>query len=137
MIAGTYGLSALVLGASGALFARGILSAFSQTAIWAGMFFFASPAASSAYLTVSEIFPLEMRSLAIAVFYSAGTGIGGVVAPWVFGRLIDSGSREALFAGYVVAAALMAVAATVELLIGVDAERKQLEQIAAPLSAVE
>ena len=80
---------------------------------------------------------MEMRSLAIAVFYSAGTGIGGVVAPWVFGRLIDSGSREALFAGYVVAAALMAVAATVELLIGVDAERKQLEQIAAPLSAVE
>ena len=137
MIAGTYGLSALVLGASGALFARGILSAFSQTAIWAGMFFFASPAASSAYLTVSEIFPLEMRSLAIAVFYSAGTGIGGVVAPWFFGELIDSGSREALFAGYIVAAALMAVAAAIELLIGVDAERKQLEQIAAPLSAME
>jgi len=105
--------------------------------MWAGMFFFASPAASSAYLTVSEIFPLEMRSLAIAIFYAAGTGIGGVVAPWFFGELIDSGSREALFAGYLVAAALMAAAAAIELLIGVNAERKQLEQIAAPLSAVE
>jgi len=78
-----------------------------------------------------------MRSLAIAVFYSAGTGIGGVAAPWFFARLIDSGSREAFFAGYVVAAALMAIAATIELLIGVDAERKQLEQIAALLSAAE
>jgi MFS family permease len=137
MITATYGLSALILGVSGMLFNCGILTAFSQTAMWAGMFFFASPAASSAYLTVSEIFPLEMRSLAIAVFYSAGTGVGGIVAPWFFGKLIDSGSRQALFAGYVVAAALMAAAAAIELFIGVDAERKPLEQIAAPLSAVE
>jgi MFS family permease len=137
MIAGTYLLSALMLGISGALFAGGMLSSFSQTALWAAMFFVASPAASSAYLTVSEIFPLEMRSFAIAIFYSAGTGIGGVVAPWFFGKLIDSGLRDALFGGYLVAAGLMAGAAAIELLLGVDAERKQLEQIAAPLSAFE
>lgn len=137
MIAGTYLLSALILGISGALFAGGMLSSFSQTALWAVMFFVASPAASAAYLTVSEIFPLEMRSLAIAIFYSSGTGIGGVVAPWFFGKLIDSGSRDALFGGYLVAAGLMTAAAAIELLLGVDAERKQLEQIAAPLSAFE
>ena len=71
------------------------------------MFFFASPAASSAYLTVSEIFPLEMRALAIALFYSAGTAVGGIGAPWFFGRLIDTGSRGALFDGYLLAAGLM------------------------------
>ena len=82
-----------------------------QTALWTVMFFFASPAASSAYLTVSEIFPLEMRALAIAIFYSAGTAVGGIVAPWFFGRLIDTGSRDELWLGYVVAAALMLLAA--------------------------
>ena len=99
------------------------------------MFFFASPAASSAYLTVSEIFPLEMRALAIAVFYSAGTAVGGICAPWLFGRLIDSGSRVALFEGYLLAAGLMLAAAIVEITIGVDSERANLEEIAPPLSS--
>jgi len=137
MIAGTYMLSALILGISGALFAHQMLSSFTQTALWAAMFFFASPAASSAYLTVSEIFPLEMRSLAIALFYAAGTAIGGVIAPWFFGHLIESGSRGALFGGYLVAATLMGAAALIELLIGVNAERKQLEEIAPPLSSAD
>lgn len=101
------------------------------------MFFFASPAASAAYLTVSEIFPLEIRALAIAVFYSAGTAVGGIVAPWLFGMLIDTGSRQALFAGYMIAVALMLTAAIVEALLGVPAERKSLEQIATPLSAAD
>ena len=99
------------------------------------MFFFASPAASSAYLTVSEIFPLETRALAIAVFYSAGTAVGGIGAPWLFGRLIDTGSRMALFEGYLLAAGLMLAAAVVEIILGVDAERVSLEDIAQPLSS--
>ncbi|HVN29024.1 MAG TPA: hypothetical protein VMT64_11085, partial [Candidatus Binataceae bacterium] len=94
-----------------------------------------SPAASSAYLTVSEIFPLEIRALAIAIFYSAGTAVGGIVAPWFFGRLIDTGSRDELWLGYVVAAVLMLTAAGVEIAFGVAAEGKGLEKIAEPLSA--
>jgi MFS family permease len=99
------------------------------------MFFFASSAASSAYLTVSEIFPLEIRALAIAIFFSVGTSVGGIVAPWFFGFLIDSGSRAALYFGYLIAATLMLVAAGVELLLGVAAEGMSLEQIARPLSS--
>jgi MFS family permease len=100
------------------------------------MFFFASAAASSAYLTVSEIFPLEMRGLAIALFYSAGTAAGGIVAPWFFGRLIDSGSRAALMHGYMVAAVLMLAAATVEVTLGVSAEGTSLEHVAPLLSSL-
>ncbi|MBV8362800.1 MAG: MFS transporter, partial [Deltaproteobacteria bacterium] len=135
MIAGTFVAAALLLIVSGFLFWRGALSAISQTILWTVMFFFASPAGCSAYLTVSEIFPLEMRALAIAIFYSAGTAIGGVIAPWLFGRLIDSGSRLELFGGYLIAAVLMLAAAVVEILFGVAAERASLEKIAAPLSA--
>jgi MFS family permease len=105
--------------------------------MWTLIFFFASPAASAAYLTVSEIFPLETRALAIAVFYSVGTGVGGVAAPWLFGSLIGTGSRLNLFYGYVFAAALMIAAAVIALLYGVAAERKSLEQVARPLSAGE
>ena len=89
------------------------------------------------YLTVSEIFPLEIRAMAIAVFYSAGTGVGGIVAPWFFGMLIDTGSRQALFGGYMIAVALMLTAAIVEAVMGVAAERMSLEQIAAPLSSLD
>lgn len=135
MISATFAISAALMVAIGWLFAHGALSTFSQTALWTVMFFFASPAASSAYLTVSEIFPLEMRALAIAVFYSAGTAAGGIVAPWFFGRLIDTGSRTALMYGYLVAAALMFAAAAVELLLGVAAEGQSLESIAPPLSS--
>lgn len=135
MIAATFTIAAALLLLSGYLFYRQSLTAASQTILWTVMFFFASPAGSSAYLTVSEIFPLEMRALAIAIFYSAGTAVGGVAAPWLFGRLIDSNSRLELFAGYAIASALMFAAAVVELAIGVAAEQASLEKIAAPLSS--
>src|SRR5215469_10903084 len=135
MIAATFAIAGLLLALSGYLFWREALTGTSQTILWTVMFFFASPAGSSAYLTVSEIFPLEMRALAIAIFYSAGTAVGGVVAPWLFGRLIDTGSRLDLFVGYIIASALMAAAAVVELTLGVAAERTSLEKIAPPLSS--
>jgi MFS family permease len=135
MIAGTFAIAGGMLAITGYLFAHGALTSLSLTILWAVMFFFASPAASSAYLTVSEIFPLEMRALAIAIFYSAGTAVGGIVAPWYFGRLIDTGSRGALMEGYLVAAALMIGAALVEVFLGVKAEGASLEKIAEPLSA--
>jgi MFS family permease len=137
MIAATYAISGLLLILIGYLFTHNALSTMGQTALWTVMFFFASPAASSAYLTVSEIFPLEMRALAIAIFYSAGTAVGGIIAPWYFGRLIDTGSRGALWTGYILAAALMLAAAAVEVRFGVAAEQMSLEDIAEPLSAVD
>ena len=99
------------------------------------IFFFASPAASAAYLTVSETFPLEIRALAIAAFYAIGTGIGGAVAPLLFGILIESGSRESVFIGYAFAAALMLGAAFVAARFAIRAERLPLEEVAMPLSA--
>jgi len=135
MISATFAIAAVILILTGWLFSRDALSIFSQTALWTVMFFFASPAASSAYLTVSEIFPLETRALAIAVFYSAGTAVGGIGAPWLFGRLIDTGSRVALFDGYLLAAGLMLAAAIVEITLGVDSEGVSLEEIAPPLSS--
>ncbi|HKF28445.1 MAG TPA: MFS transporter [Candidatus Binataceae bacterium] len=136
MIAGTFTASALVLIVTGYLFERGALTATSQTVLWTVMFFFASSAASSAYLTVSEIFPLEVRALAIAIFFSIGTAVGGVVAPWFFGVLIDTGSRRALYVGYLIASGLMLLAAGAELRFGVAAERAGLEAIAKPLSSI-
>jgi MFS family permease len=135
MIAATFTFAAFLLALSGYLFWRGSLTAASQTVLWTVMFFFSSPAGCSAYLTVSEIFPLEMRALAIAIFYSVGTAVGGVVAPWLFGRLIDSGSRLELFGGYLIAAALMLGAAAAEIVLGVAAEQTSLEKIAPPLSS--
>ena len=128
----TFAIAAVLLTLTGWLFSRDALSIFSQPSLWTLMFFFASPAASSAYLTVGEIFPLETRALAIAVFFSAGTAVGGIGAPWLFGRLIDTGSRAALFEGYLLAAGLMFAAAVVEIILGVDAERACLEDIAQP-----
>ena len=97
MIAFTYGVSGILLALSGYLFSIGVLSAQTQTIAWMVIFFFASPAASAAYLTVSETFPLEVRALAIALFYAVGTGIGGVIGPALFGALIDTGSRVKRF----------------------------------------
>ena len=111
MIAATYIASALLLLVTGWLFAQDALTAVTLTLMWTLIFFVASPAASAAYLTVSEIFPLETRALAIAFFYSVGTGVGGVAAPWLFGTLIGTGSRINVFYGYVFAAALMIGAA--------------------------
>jgi MFS family permease len=137
MIALTYGLSGLLLALTGALFAAGLLSATAQTICWTVIFFFASAAASSAYLTVSETFPLEIRALAIAFFYAVGTGIGGIGAPWLFGVLIDTGSPMSLFGGYLLGAGLMLAAAVIAARYGVAAERKPLEEVATPLSAAD
>ncbi|HTL26371.1 MAG TPA: MFS transporter [Burkholderiales bacterium] len=135
MIAVTYAASGLGLLASGYAFSQGWLGPAAQSAAWAAIFFVASAAASSAYLTVSEIFPLEIRAISISLFYAVGTGVGGFIAPAFFGALIATGSRDALLAGYAVAAALMCAAALVAAAIGVDAERKPLETVAEPLSA--
>jgi MFS family permease len=137
MIAFTYGASGILLAISGYLFAIGVLSAQTQTMAWMVIFFFASPAASAAYLTVSETFPLEVRALAIALFYAVGTGIGGVAGPALFGVLIDSGSRYSVFSGYLLGAGLMIAAALVAWRYGIAAERQPLESIARPLAVVE
>jgi MFS family permease len=133
MIAATYALSGLGLLATGYAFEQEMLSATTQTLAWSAIFFVASAAASSAYLTVSEVFPLEMRAISISLFYAAGTALGGFLGPPLFGAMIESGSRSALFGAYAFAALLMIVAAIVTLLLGVDAERKPLEEVCAPL----
>jgi MFS family permease len=137
MITATYGVSGVLLALSGYLFSIGALSAQGQTIAWMVIFFFASPAASAAYLTVSETFPLEVRALAIALFYAIGTGIGGVIGPALFGALIDTGSRNSVFAGYLLGSALMVVAAIVAWRYCIAAERKSLETVARPLAFVE
>jgi MFS family permease len=137
MIATTYALSGVLLAGAGYLFAIGVLSATGQTVAWMVIFFFASAAASSSYLTVSETFPLEVRALAIAFFYAVGTGIGGVAGPWLFGALIDTGSRWSLFVGYLVGSLLMLAAALIAARFAVAAERKSLESISRPLAAAD
>jgi MFS family permease len=137
MIASTYAISGVLLAAVGYLFRQDLVDAATLTACWSGIFFFASAAASSAYLTVSESFPLEARALGIAFFYAVGTAIGGVAAPSLFGLLIGSGERSAVFLGYLFGAALMIGAALVELAIGIKAERQPLESVARPLSAAD
>jgi MFS family permease len=134
MIATTYVLSGLALAVSSWLFVHGLLDARSQALCWSVVFFLASAAASSAYLTVSEVFPLETRALAISLFYAVGTGTGGFIGPALFGSLIENASRTPLSIGYYVAAALVIVAGIMALFYGVDAERKPLEEIATPLS---
>jgi MFS family permease len=137
MIAFTYAISGLLLALTGYLFSIGLLSAETQTLAWMIIFFFASAAASSAYLTVGEVFPVEVRALAIATFYAVGTGIGGVAGPFLFGVLIDTGSRASVFGGYMLGAVLMIAAAAVQLKWGVSCERKPLEAVARPLSFVD
>src|SRR5438477_11099495 len=115
MIAATNGVSGILLALSSWLFHAGLLTAQTQTLAWAVIFFVASAAASSAYLTVSEIFPLEIRALAIAIFYAIGTLTGGVFAPWLFGWIIGTGSANALVVGCFAAAVLMTAGAIVGL----------------------
>ena len=133
MIMLTYALSGLLLATTGFAFQAELLTATTQTLCWSVTFFFASAAASAAYLTAAENFPLEMRALAIAIFYALGT-LFGAVAPWVFGLLIESGSRDQVLLGYLFGAILMLLAALATLLYGTAAERKPLEQVARPLS---
>jgi MFS family permease len=137
MITLTYGVSGILLAVSGYLFSIGVMSAQTQTMAWMVIFFFASPAASAAYLTVSETFPLEVRALAIALFYAVGTGIGGVAGPIVFGALIETGSRNSVFAGYLLGSFLMIAASMIAWRFCISAERQPLESIARPLAAVE
>ena len=137
MLALTYAVSGLLLALTGFLFARELLSATELTTAWTVTFFFASAAASAAYLTVSETFPLEIRALAIAFFYAIGTGVGGIAGPWLFGVLIETGSRTSVFAGYLVGAVLMIAAAVIAAVWAVAAERKPLETVSPPLASVD
>jgi MFS family permease len=136
MIVATYGLSGVLMIGTGVLFASGMLDAVQQTGAWTVIFFFASAAASSAYLTVGESFPLEMRAIAIALFYAFGTAVGGIAGPTIFGLLIDTGSRVSILWGYVLGGALMLGAAGVAAKLGIAAERRPLEDVAPPLSSV-
>ncbi|MFI4930609.1 MAG: MFS transporter, partial [Burkholderiales bacterium] len=113
MIAATYALSGVALTLTGIGFVVEWLDATTQTLAWSVVFFLASAAASSAYLTVSEVFPLEMRALAISIFYAVGTGVGGFAAPALFGALIETGSRSNVFIGYAIGAALVLMAAAI------------------------
>jgi MFS family permease len=116
------------------LVAQGVLSAVTLTAAWSVIFFFASAAASAAYLTVGECFPLETRALVIALFYAFGTGLGGVGGPALVGALIEIGSRHQIVLGDLLGGGLMILAALVETWLGVPAERRPLEDVAPPLS---
>jgi MFS family permease len=135
MIGGTYCTSAVILFITGWLFRAGALNAVTQTVLWVVIFFIASAAASSAYLTVSEIFPIEMRAQAISFFFAISMFFGGVIAPWLFATLIGSGQRGSVFIGYTVGAVLMFLGGLTAFVWGVNAERRSLEQIATPLSA--
>lgn len=137
MITGTYGLAGILLAITGYLFLTGTLTAITQTLLWCVVFFFATAASSAAYLTVSEIFPMEVRAQAIAVFFAIGQAAGGVVGPALFGILIGSGARVNVFYGYIFAAALMVVAGIVEWYWGVEAAKQSLEEVSTPLSAFE
>jgi MFS family permease len=137
MIAGTYLLAGALLIVTGLLFQAHDLSDISFTACCCVVFFFASAGASAAYLTVSEIFPLETRALCIAVFYAIGTGIGGVIGPQVFSRLINTGSYRQVFLALGLGAVMMILGGIAELIFGVKAEGQSLESLAQPLTVVE
>ena len=136
MITATYAISGVLMALTGWLFALGVLDATQQTLAWTVIFFVASAAASSAYLTVGECFPLEMRAIAIALFYAFGTGVGGVAGPVLFGALIDTGERMSILWGYLFGGGLMVGAAVVAAFLAVLAERRPLEDVAPPLSSV-
>src|SRR5262245_27268554 len=133
MIGITYAVSGILLIAPSDSFYRSWLSATAQTLCWSVIFFVASAAASSAYLTVSEVFPLEMRAISISLFYAAGTALGGFAGPPLYGAMIEGGNRGGLFAAYAFAGVLMCAAAGVAWKLGVDAERKPLEEVCPPL----
>jgi MFS family permease len=137
MIAGTYILSGVLLAVAGTML--GSLTAVTLTIFGAVIFFFASAGASAAYLTASEIFPMETRALCIAFFYAIGTAVGGITGPLLFGRLIDnasdSGDITGIAIGYFIGAALMVIGGVVEIALGVKAEGQSLEDIAQPLTA--
>ena len=139
MISGTYILAGVLLAATAYLFQQGTISATQQTVLWSVIFFFASAGASAAYLTVSEIFPMETRAMAIAFFYAVATGIGGIIGPALYAHQIGaagaSGNRDPLFYGYLLAAVLMVIGGLTEVFLGVDPEQRSLEDVASPITA--
>ena len=137
MIAGTYLVSAGLLVVVALLFNSESFSDWGFVAALSATFFFASAGASSAYLTVSEIFPMEVRALAIAFFYAIGTAIGGISGPLIFERLAATGDPSQVMIGFLIGAVVMAIGGIAEIFLGVRAEQQSLEDIAAPLSAVE
>src|ERR687890_2859152 len=137
MIVGCYFLTGGLMALTGYLFYADILSAVTQTLLWCIVFFFASAAASAGYLTVSEVFPMEIRAMAIALFYAIATALGGISGPIIFGNLIGTGNVTNLFIAYLLSAGLMIFAATVELVLGVRAEGQSLENVATPLTGIE
>lgn len=137
MIAGCYFICGALMAFTGYLFYIDILNAVTQTIMWCIVFFFASAAASAGYLTVSEIFPMEIRAMAIALFYSIATALGGISGPVIFGSVIGTGNAFNLFLCYLFGAGLMIFAALIELVLGVRAEGKSLESVATPLTAIE
>ena len=135
MISGTYIISGVSLAFVGYLFQQDALSATQLPIGWSVIFFFASAGASSAYLTVSEIFPMETRAMAIAFFYAVATGIGGIIGPALYGHNIATGNRTTVFLGYLLGAGLMVLGGLTEVWLGVDAEQETLEDIAQPITA--
>jgi len=135
MLTVTHGVAGAVILVTAVLFEQHQLSSYSLTALWSVAFFFASAAASAAYLTVSEVFPLEIRALAIAFFYAVGTALGGILGPALFGKLIGSKSYVETMVGFLIAAAWLLAAAVTAFFLAVDAEQKPLEEVAEPLSA--
>ena len=137
MITMSYVVSGVLLIGTGLLFNAGALSAITLTACWVVVFFFASAGASAAYLTGSEIFPMETRAMALAFFYAVGTGIGGVTGPALFGKLVETEKEVNVFSGYLIGAVLMIAAGIAEWFIGVEAAGTSLEDVAKPLTAHE
>jgi MFS family permease len=137
MIAGTYIGSGILLAITAWLFRIGVLNATTQAICWSVTFFVASSAASAAYLTVSEIFPLEIRAVAISIFYACGTLVGGVAGPALYGYLVGTGSRSLLFWGYIAGSIVIALGGLMELWLGVNAEKQSLESISRPLTCTD
>jgi MFS family permease len=137
MIAATYIGSGILLAITAWLFHLGVLNAITQAICWSVTFFVASSAASAAYLTVSEIFPLEIRAVAISIFFACGTLVGGVAGPALYGYIVGTGSRSLLFWGYIAGALVIAAGGLTELWLGVNAERQSLESIARPLTCAD
>ena len=135
MISGTYILSGVLLLVTAALFNAGSLNATTMTLCWCVVLFFASTGASSAYLTVSEVFPMETRAMAIAFFYAIGTAVGGITGPQLFSRLVETGKDGDTALAFAIGASLMIAAGIVAIFFSVDAERKSLEDVAKPLTA--
>jgi MFS family permease len=137
MISGTYIVSGLLLLGTAYLFSQGALTAATMTACWCAVLFFASAGASAAYLTVSEVFPMETRALAIAFFYAIGTAAGGITGPLLFSSLVSTGKVPDTVLAFSVGASLMILAGITEIFLGVRAERRSLEDIAQPLTAAD